>query len=251
MFFDHPGNPPGESDPFEDESDQVTSDLDYLWKQFQGVAPLFPLGNLTLLPNVVQPFHMFEPRYRELAEDAVEGDGFIALAILNPQSDSSYESKAAGIFPHVCLGKITQYEPLPEGRWNLIVRGLWRASVDHELDGDEAYRRAALDVMDEPAVPVTDATLEHRDELVRLFKAVQPKLAEYPVIKQVLAQDLPLGLLTDFVAHALDLSPMAGASLLEEADPVRRCAFLERLLATHLRSQSDDDRPFPPPFSVN
>ena len=77
MFFDHTA----------DEND------DALRARFNGVAPLFPLGNLTLLPHVVQPFHMFEPRYRQLAEDAVAGEGFISLGILKPSDGDDYESK--------------------------------------------------------------------------------------------------------------------------------------------------------------
>ena len=40
---------------------------------FGGTARLFPLPNLVLFPAVIQPLHIFEPRYRQMAADAVAG----------------------------------------------------------------------------------------------------------------------------------------------------------------------------------
>jgi len=34
--------------------------------EFSGIARLFPLPNLVLFPHVVQPLHIFEPRYQDL-----------------------------------------------------------------------------------------------------------------------------------------------------------------------------------------
>ena len=35
---------------------------------FTGRAAIFPLPNATLFPNVMLPLHIFEPRYRCMAE---------------------------------------------------------------------------------------------------------------------------------------------------------------------------------------
>jgi len=48
---------------------------------FTGEARLFPLPNLVLFPHVVQPLHIFEPRYRQLTADALSGDRLIAMAL--------------------------------------------------------------------------------------------------------------------------------------------------------------------------
>ena len=238
MFFEHTPDDPGVP----------------AREQFTGTAPLFPLGNLTLLPNVVQPFHMFEPRYRKLAEDAVEGDGFITLGILKPDGGAAYESKEAAVYPAACLGRIMQYEPLPGGRWNLIVQGLWRVQITGEQNDNRQYRTAALEVVDEhPAedVPSYDVAARRHD-LIELFAKAQPKLAAYPAIRDVLEQDLPIGLLTDFIAHALDLSPASGAVLLGEPCAATRCEFLTAMLRAHVKKKTGEtDRPFPPEFSAN
>ena len=242
MFFEHPGGAPAD----DERRGEVNDD-------FEGLAPLFPLGRLTLLPNVVQPFHLFEPRYRQMGADAVEGDGYLALGILRPDRPQDYESKNASVFPHVCLGRIMQYEPLPEGRWNLIVQGLWRAKVVDEIDDGSPYRTARLDVLPEQAAESQDDfdADRHGRHLIELFQRARPQLAGNAVVRDILDRDLPLGLAADFIAHALDLSPACGASLLEENCAARRCQFLEALLETYLRKKAADDRPFPPEFSAN
>ncbi|MEX0743958.1 MAG: LON peptidase substrate-binding domain-containing protein, partial [Phycisphaeraceae bacterium] len=48
---------------------------------FSRPLPLFPLANCTLLPHAVVPLHVFEPRYRALAREALESSKLIAMAV--------------------------------------------------------------------------------------------------------------------------------------------------------------------------
>src|SRR5438094_2455530 len=104
------------------------NDDTYALDQFDGTARLFPLPNLVLFPHVIQPLHIFEPRYRQMTADALDGDGLIALAILQPDWEKDYEGKPA-IYPVACLGKIVADQRLEDGRYNLLLRGLRRARV--------------------------------------------------------------------------------------------------------------------------
>ena len=47
--------------------------------------PLFPLENVVLLPDVVLPLHVFEPRYRQLTTDALAGDRRIGMIAVRPE----------------------------------------------------------------------------------------------------------------------------------------------------------------------
>src|SRR5437588_755419 len=80
-----------------------------------GTARLFPLPNLVLFPYVIQPLHVFEPRYRRLLADALAGDRLMAMALLKPGWEEDYQQRPA-IHPVVCLGKIFKEERLPDGR---------------------------------------------------------------------------------------------------------------------------------------
>ena len=63
--------------------------------EFAGTARLFPLPNLVLFPHVVQPLHIFEPRYRQLMADALADDRLIAMALLRPGWEEDYHRKPA------------------------------------------------------------------------------------------------------------------------------------------------------------
>src|SRR3954471_16357024 len=98
---------------------------------FDGIVRLFPLPNLVLFPHVAQPLHIFEPRYRQLMADALDGDRLIAMATLRPGWEEEYH-KRPPIHDMVCLGKIRQEKRLPDGRYDLLLQGVCRARVLEE-----------------------------------------------------------------------------------------------------------------------
>src|SRR5256885_9707642 len=96
--------------------------------QFTGAARLFPLPNLVLFPQVVQPLHVFEQRYRQMTADALAGDRLIAMALLRPGWEADYDGRPA-IHPVACLGRVVADQRLDDGRYNLLLRGLARVRV--------------------------------------------------------------------------------------------------------------------------
>src|SRR5204862_3056558 len=95
---------------------------------FTGVARLFPLPNVVLFPHVVQPLHIFEPRYRQMTADTLTGDRLLALVLLKPGWEEDYDGRPA-VHPVACLGRVVADQLLPDGRYNLLVRGLSRARL--------------------------------------------------------------------------------------------------------------------------
>ena len=55
---------------------------------FGGEVRLFPLPNLVMFPSNVLPLHIFESRYREMLEDAVQSDQLITMAtrMMDPEN---------------------------------------------------------------------------------------------------------------------------------------------------------------------
>ena len=76
---------------------------------FSGRARLFPLPNLVMFPHVLQPLHIFEPRYREMLEDAMADDRLIAMSILAPGWEKHYEGRPA-LESVACLGQVVTME---------------------------------------------------------------------------------------------------------------------------------------------
>src|SRR5207245_11115488 len=90
---------------------------------FRGVGRLFPLPNLVLFPHVVQPLHVFEPRYRELTADALAGDQMITMSLMQPGWEPDYEGNPP-LFPVACLARIIAHNELVGGRSLILLRGL-------------------------------------------------------------------------------------------------------------------------------
>src|SRR5438874_11474896 len=93
--------------------------------EFSGKVRLFPLPNLVLFPHVMQPLHIFEPRYRQLTEDALDGDRLITLVLPLPGWEKDYADKPA-LHSIGCVGKIMAEQRLEDGRFNILLRGLAR-----------------------------------------------------------------------------------------------------------------------------
>ena len=120
-----------------------------------------------LFPYVIQPLHIFEPRYRELMADALEDDRLIALAMLEPGWEDDYE-KQPPIYPVLCIGRIIKEECLPDGRYNLLLHGLHRAHIVEELPADKPYRTARVVLLED--VPIASDAVEQE---------LREKLSEY------------------------------------------------------------------------
>src|SRR5215469_8637081 len=94
-------------------------ELSFSVTDFAGTVRLFPLPNLVLFPHVMQPLHIFEPRYRNLLEDALAADRLIAMALLEPGWESDYEGRPP-LGTMACLGRVATHHRLPDGTYNLL-----------------------------------------------------------------------------------------------------------------------------------
>lgn len=107
-------------------------------------APLFPIAGAILFPRAQLPLHIFEPRYREMVRDSVDGDGLIA--IVQPQLVDGRDGREPPLYAVGCVGEIVGLEELDDGRFNIVLNGSNRFRLIAEVDLDTPYRNADLDV---------------------------------------------------------------------------------------------------------
>src|SRR3954471_18886278 len=124
-----------------------------------GPVRLFPLPNLVLFPQVVQPLHVFEQRYRQMTADALAGDRLIAMALLRPGWEADYDGKPA-IHPVACLGRVVAEQRLDDGRYNILLRGLSRIRVVKEISQGKLYRTARVELLGDRAPPEGEGARE-------------------------------------------------------------------------------------------
>lgn len=215
-------------------------------RDFTGVTRLFPLPGLVLFPHAVQALHIFEPRYRQMTADALADDRLIALILLRPGWEDNYDDRPA-VHPVACLGRVVADHLLPDGRYNLMVRGLARVRLIEEPPTDKLYRVARAAVLPDVVSAEVDELMGLRTGLADL---ILPREKEGAVREQLLTLfqgELPLGRLCDVLAFALPLPPEAKQELLEEPCVPTRA----RRLMEAFRALVGAGRSFPPAFSAN
>jgi uncharacterized protein len=223
--------------------------------EFAGKVRLFPLPNLVLFPHVMQPLHVFEPRYRELLEDALAGDGLIAMAALAPGWEKDYEGRPP-LYQTACLGRIVSHRRLPDGTYNVLLLGLRRVRLLRELPGPHRFREAEAELCDDELAACSAARRrELRRELRASLLQVLPNAPEAAEqLDQLLSKRVPLGILTDVIGFLLDIATERKQALLSEANVQRRAELLLCYLS-EAAADVDSSQPvaahFPPEFSVN
>jgi len=75
--------------------------------------PIFPLQDVMLFPHSTRALHIFEPRYRAMVADALEGDSIIGMILLQPGYETEYEGRPP-VYAVGCAGVIIAVEELPE-----------------------------------------------------------------------------------------------------------------------------------------
>lgn len=218
---------------------------------FNGYARLFPLPNLVFFPQVMQPLHIFEPRYRQMTADALDDDKYIAIVLPRSGWEQDYAGKPP-IHSVACLGKIVADQKLDDGRYNLLLRGASRVRILEEVANGKLYRSArVLRLEDVPLDEEADvAILRHKllDLAPRLFPQPGEVKDEF---RKLLMGTMPIGVLGDIVAFALPLAAEFKQEVLEELDVGLRLAKLIAHLEANAPAAPSSDRKFPPEFSAN
>ena len=201
--------------------------------------PLFPLP-VVLFPGVPMPLHIFEPRYRQMLEDVRLRDNLFGLSYF----DASAEESTVPPVGHVgCVAEVTEVQPLPDGRSNILTIGLIRyrvlSYVEHsdpyliaevsffedEDEDEEALARSAQDV---------SALFQRIAQAVRIINDERAALPELP--------DVDPERLSFLVAAAMEIDNEVKQELLEMRSTLERLKRLYDLLARAITSYEERAR---------
>jgi Lon protease-like protein len=171
------------------------------------VIPIFPLPDVVLFPRMVLPLHIFEPRYRKMVADSLEGAKVIGLALLRPGWEDGYEGRPP-VYERACAGLIEQCEPLPDGRFNLVLRGLARVRIVEELAG-QPYRLARIAAITEAMGDAEALEAARRRALAAIGRAT-----DGPAVL-VTQPELPHDVFVNALCQSMSLSAVERQSLLE------------------------------------
>lgn len=189
--------------------------------------PLFPLGTV-LVPGLVLPLNVFEPRYRQLVADLLQAPeservfGVIAIK-------EGYEVGVDGVralYPVGCTAVVRQVSESDDGGYEIVTSGAVRFRL-HGLDDGAGtpYLTGLVDSMDEPDGEGADIdALARRVGLA--FAAYRDSLGAeqtgLPSSAKVLSYLVTAGMLLDLADRQ---------ALLEQPDTIARLRAALTLLA--------------------
>jgi hypothetical protein len=190
--------------------------------------PIFPLPGAILFPRSQLPLHIFEPRYREMVRDAIDGAGRIGMI----QPHRIDDDNQAPLYAVGCVGEIVGIEELDDGRFNIVLLGTNRFRFVQEIDADNAaYRCAEVDITafndDEPA-PLSIAERAEVEREARRLGDAMGLAVDWDAVSR-----LDDEMLVNAIAQVAPFDDGAKQALLEQATLDGRADLLVQLMQFH------------------
>ncbi len=203
---------------------------------------------MALFPRAAAPLHVFEPRYRQMMEAALEGDRTLVMATVRPDHVEEM-AEDPPIYDVGCAGFIQTYQRLADGRYNLVLQGTQRVRIDREVprEGDRLYRIGEFTPLGDP-VHDPNACAELRRSVIAHLERIAAQNAGEALEHSIgRLESMEVAAFADGVCQALGL-PTAEKQALLEADSIdERLVRLEAALGFHQamveRGGSDESGP--------
>ncbi|HEX4935281.1 MAG TPA: LON peptidase substrate-binding domain-containing protein [Gemmatimonadaceae bacterium] len=193
--------------------------------------PVFPLP-LVLLPQGVQPLHIFEPRYRQLLSDCLAGTREFGIVCRTPEvAEREIPPGTAG-----CVAHIETSQSLPDGRSNITVVGRSRFTLDGFVDAPAPYHVADVTPFDD--VDESEAEMGPLAQRVRLLFERVGRSARTIQDDSTPLPELPTSpaALSFAIGQYIDLELGEKQRLLASRSPLGRLRQLEDVLAPIVES---------------
>ena len=104
------------------------------YDQLPDTLPVFPLEGAVLFPGGSLPLNIFEPRYLNMIQDALQTHRLIGM--IQPLDQTTVPE----LYEVGCAGRITRYLETNDGRFEIVLSGVCRYRVRRELETVRGYR---------------------------------------------------------------------------------------------------------------
>jgi Lon protease-like protein len=106
---------------------------------------MFPLSAV-LFPGAGLPLHVFEPRYREMTDACLAGDGEFGVVLIARGSEVGGGDQRYGVGTVAHIEEASRFD---DGRWALVAEGRRRITVAQWLADDPYPQAEVIDFPDE------------------------------------------------------------------------------------------------------
>ena len=136
--------------------------------------PMFPLGTV-LLPHMLLPLHIFEPRYRALIHDVLGGDREFGVTLIERGHEVGGGDQRADVGT---VARVEEAEELDDGRWVVLAAGTRRIRVERWLPEEPYPRAEVVELPEPPAEPGTAELTADLEPQLRRSLAMLTELGE-------------------------------------------------------------------------
>ncbi len=202
-------------------------------KEVLDELPVFPLPNAVFFPGTLLPLHVFEPRYKAMIAHAMETEQRIGIALLKPGYEAEYYGEPP-IHDVIAVGEVVMLRMLPDGRSNLVLKGLGRARVIEELETPHDFRVARVQVQGAELGGQQGGELAREMATVRqLFGTIVARVPQLNAqdADAIFGADTNPEHVLDAIAGAVPADPARKQEMLEELNLMRRAELLTSVLA--------------------
>ena len=193
-------------------------------------VPVMPLPGAVLFPHALLPLYIFEPRYRDMLEHALQRDRMFSVTLIKPSCPDW--NAPEDFFHFATIGLIRACVGRGDGTSNLVLQGLRRVRFTN-FEQETPFPVAKIDIIksENQATVETEAlgekVLELYGKLKRAGRQLPPKVDRY------LGQLGDLEMLADLIASTFVDDPLRRQRILEETSVNQRL----RLLITFLQDE--------------
>jgi Lon protease-like protein len=196
-------------------------------------APVMVLPSTLLFPNALMPLYIFEPRYREMLQWALEHDRAFCVALRKPGVDDAV--KDDDFFHTAGLGMIRACVTAKDGTSHLMLHGMARVRFDG-FTKKKPFRIAKLAL-----IPPQKAPPEDTAPLVAEIRLLCERFRDQGMTENIetfLFKMEDHDQLADAVAHSLVHEPLRRQEILEEPRLLERL----KLVAAHLDAETANQK---------
>ena len=109
-------------------------------EKLPNIIPVFPLSNFIIFPKTTVPLNIFEPRYVEMINDSMKTNKMLGL--IQPKKNKI--NSIPDLHSVGCLGKITSFKDMSDGRFSIELNGLSRFKIINEIKNNKPYRECKV-----------------------------------------------------------------------------------------------------------
>lgn len=197
-------------------------------------TPIFPLPNVVLFPHTFLPLHVFEPRYRRMVTDALAAERLITMVLAR-------EVRPPGASPSIhaigSLGRIEVAEPLEDGRFDILLRGIARVALGRVDERPARYWQAEIEVLAEMLPDLQDPEVaEGKAEFLLMARRYGEQVLQGEYAPDLLNDAIPYPMLVNRAASLMRVSVERKQRLLSLDDVGERARLAQSWMAEQVEA---------------